>query len=111
MNEPIIFTRCPLCGAVNIVHPGEPPHTGFDFRNRCQAHALTGMHGASGAFSQTHYATSWWNPKRSDSKSCGFPLASATGEILPFDYERFKAFCRDDFDPQALERLVRAELG
>lgn len=92
------FTRCPLCGAPNIVHPGEPPanepHT---FRNRCTANALTGGTNHSGGVT------------RSASACCGFPLTDARGNIIPFDSQRFVKLTRREFDAGALESAICAD--
>ncbi len=104
------FTRCPLCHAVNIVHPGEPPSQALaESRNRCVARALTGKAG-QGNTHRVRFDTSYWSPERG-SDLCLFPLTSEQGDVLPATpVSFFRAFCQKDFSVRELTERVLAFL-
>lgn len=108
MSPPILFIRCPLCRAINIVAPGLPPGTGKDFRNRCQAPPLSGAPGHNSAYPHYRSPLSWWPPARGKGL-CGEPLTSGQGAIIPsINGKLFRAITRAPFDIAELRRHMHS---
>ena len=103
----MIFTRCPLCRAINIATPGLPPGNGYNYRNRCQAYALTGKAGHSASYSLYHSELSYWPPARHFSRLCGEPLTDSLGNIRHSpDPQHFRTLTRNDFSVAELRRIL-----
>lgn len=96
------IVQCPLCLAVNIAWPGEPPGPR---KNRCSAHALSGRAGQGGNY-HYRYSDSWRAPQHG-TKPCLFPLTDSAGEIVPaYPLAEYIKATRGDFDPEELRRAI-----
>lgn len=101
------ITKCPLCRAANVVHPGEPPGIGDNYYNRCQAAALTGQRGYERL--AHNFPLGWKPPRRSLTIRCGEPLVDASGNIRPpIPLNDFIKATRHDFAVESLRALIPA---
>jgi hypothetical protein len=100
--------RCPLCRAVGVIHPGEPPSNKMhNYYNRCIGHALTGFPG-SGGIRNSRTENSWYGCASNGSSLCGFPMTTDAGiEIVDgINQQEYMDFTRKPFSVQALRTLI-----